>query len=349
MPDNLSLSSFELLGFSAVALVASILLSRAMIAYAGRHRLVDVPNERSSHAAPTPRGGGLAVVIVFMAGLVGLALYAGLQGGILIAVAGSGLLAALVGFVDDHCHLAARWRASVHFAAAAWALIWLGGYPTFASGFTIGVVLGNIFWLVALVWFLNAFNFMDGIDGIAGAEGIFISGAAAVLLFLAGSGSLASVSLLLMFATAGFLVWNLPPARIFMGDVGSGFLGMLLGAVAIASVVQGSLTMWVFAILFAAFISDATITVARRILRGKRWHSAHRSHAYQHASRIYGSHGKVTAAVSAINVLWLFPLAFAAWGWPNLGWLFTAVAYAPLIVLLFCYRAGVEEVERGNS
>lgn len=349
MSENISLSFFELLSFSAVALVASILLSRAMMAYAVRCRLVDVPNERSSHAAPTPRGGGLATVVVFLAGMVAAAFITDLAPAVLVALFGSSLIAAAVGFWDDHRQLAARSRAIAHFAAAAWALVWLGGFPSLSSGLSLGLFAGNLFWLVALVWFLNAFNFMDGIDGIAGAEGVFISGSAALLLFLSGSNSLALVFIVLMAATAGFLLWNLPPARIFMGDVGSGFLGMVLGALAIASVKEGSLTMWVFAILFASFIADSTVTVARRILHGRRWHSAHRSHAYQHAARIYGSHGKVTAAVSAINVLWLFPLTFAAWGWPNLGWLFTAVAYAPLIVLLFCYRAGVEEVERGNS
>ena len=331
--------------FGISVFIASLGLSRLMVAYAIRLRLIDVPNERSSHVFPTPRGGGLAVVVVFIVGLVGLVLSSDSPVRVLIALAGSGLMAAAVGFIDDHCHLAARWRASIHFAAATWAIIWIGGYPAFASGPTIGVLLGNIFWVVALVWFVNAFNFMDGIDGIAGAEAVYISGAAASLLFLSASNALALISLLLMLATAGFLIWNLPPARIFMGDVGSGFLGMVLGALAIASVVRGSLPMWVFAILFAAFIADATITVGRRILRGKRWHSAHCSHAYQHAARTCKSHGKVTLAVTLINVIWLFPLAFAAWKWTGLGWLFTIIAYIPLIILVLHFRAGLDESE----
>lgn len=326
-----------------LAVMGSALLTRAMIAYASHRRLVDIPNERSSHAAPTPRGGGLAFSVVFLVGLFALYARAALSTGECLALAGSAAIAAAVGFRDDHGHVSARYRVLVHFLAAGWALFWLGGFPSVASGLTLSVALQNAFWLVALVWFLNTFNFMDGVDGIAGAEAAFIAGASGVLLLWSGAGDLAMVAFLLLAVTAGFLIWNLPPARIFMGDVGSGFLGIVLGVLAIVSVRAGALTMWVWTILFGVFMVDATVTVFRRILRGACWHKAHRSHAYQHVVRKLKSHGRVTGGVTAINVLWLFPLAAAAWRWPQFGPFIAFGAYLPLVVLAVLFRAGLDD------
>jgi len=333
-------SPYGLLCFIGCLFLASAFLTRLAIAYAARRRLLDVPNERSSHDVPTPRGGGLSIVIVFLVGTVFLWFRSLISLEDVAALFGGGLVVAGVGFLDDHGGLKPWVRLIAHFIAAAWVLFMVGGFPPLASGLTAAGVSQNLFWLVALVWFLNAFNFMDGIDGIAAAEGLFIAGTGAFFLFISGEEVLATVALVIFASTSGFLAWNLPPARIFMGDVGSGFLGLVLGALAVMSVSSGATNMWMWAILFGSFITDATVTIFRRIARGERPHAAHCSHAYQNAARRLGSHGRVTLAVSSINLLWLMPLAAAAWRWPELGGLLTALAYGPLMCLALLLGAG---------
>jgi len=327
-----------------ILFIASALLTRVILVYATRRCLIDVPNERSSHSFPTPRGGGLSIVLVFLAGLTILFSLSSFEFVYFISLVGGGLLVAGVGFWDDHCGLGAPFRVFIHFLAASWALFWIGGCPPFNFGAVPSVILGNFVWLIALVWFLNVYNFMDGIDGIAAAETLFISGAASLLLFWSGAGSLAAIAAILFTATAGFLLWNLPPARIFMGDVGSGFLGIVLGIMVVLTIKTGAMSLWVWVILFGAFVSDTTVTLVCRIFRRDAWYSAHCTHAYQHAARHLKSHGKVTLAITVINCLWLFPWAIAAWYWPVLGVVFAAVAYVPLIVMAICFKAGREKV-----
>lgn len=336
-----------------IIFLTSLTVAKWLQLYALKYSLIDHPNERSSHAVPTPRGGGLSIVIAFLAGLTVLAFWGHVSARSYLAFAGGGAIAAAVGFWDDHRDLPARRRLLFHFIAALWALYWLMKFPSQAGGVILSELLLNVFWVVALVWLLNSYNFMDGIDGIAGAEALFISGGAGVLFFLNGDHALLSVSILVFMSTAGFLFWNLPPAKIFMGDVGSGFLGIVLGILALAAVRSNSIPVWVWLILFGSFIVDSTVTIFRRILRTKDWYKAHRSHAYQHAASILQSHGKVTLAVTSINVLWLFPWACAAWSWQEYGPLFSAVALVPLVCLTFHFKAGVErcnyiEVENGR-
>lgn len=327
------------------SLVCSLLMTRLLIGYALRRSLIDRPNERSSHVVPTPRGGGVSIVVMFLLGIAVFSYIHWISWTLVLAISGGGVIVAAIGFLDDHRPIAAKWRVLVHFIAAGWALYWLGGEPVPVHGSWPWFLAANVFWLVALVWFLNSYNFMDGIDGIAGAEAVFIAGASSILLWLGGAHDLATVAFLLMAAAAGFLSWNLPPARIFMGDVGSGFLGLVLGAMAVASMKAGILSFWVWAILFGAFVVDPTITVFRRMWHGARWYEAHRNHAYQHAARRLKSHGKVTGAVTCINVLWLLPWAVAAWRWPAMGVLCAVLAYIPLIWLAFRLNAGVEEAK----
>jgi Fuc2NAc and GlcNAc transferase len=211
-------------------------------------------------------------------------------------------------------------------------LPWLPGWVT--------TVLMTIY----LVWLVNLYNFMDGIDGIAGAEAVTVTVAAAGLYGLVGIPAPAGmVPGLLAAAAAGFLVWNFPRARIFMGDAGSGFLGLMLGACSVLAALQAPALFWAWQILLGVFLVDATVTLLRRVLRGERFYEAHRSHAYQHAARRVGSHRPVTRAVVAIDVVWLLPMAaLVATGRlePLYG---IAIAYAPLIALALYYNAGRQE------
>ncbi|MGB8835087.1 MAG: hypothetical protein WCC95_23235, partial [Candidatus Sulfotelmatobacter sp.] len=164
----------------------------------------------------------------------------------------------------------------------------------------------------------------------------------AVLLFLNGLPSYARLSWTLAAASLGFLVWNWPPARIFMGDVGSGFLGFTLGTLALFSSKAAPELIWPWLILLAAFLVDATVTVLRRMFSHARWHEAHRSHAYQHAAQATGSHAKVTLAVAVINAGWLFPLAWAALRYPVAAPALAAVAVVPLLYITIRFEGGLE-------
>jgi Fuc2NAc and GlcNAc transferase len=279
-------------------------LTAAVRGYAAA-RLVDVPNERSSHARATPRGGGIAMVIAFLAGLAACYRLGAVSPRMALALAPGTLAVAAVGWLDDHGHVAARWRSLVHFAAAAWALAWLGGLPQLEVG-GARLALGAGGWLIGalgVVWVTNLYNFMDGIDGLAGLEALSAAGLGALLLGARGTPALVPLAGLLAAAAAGFLLWNWQPARIFMGDVGSGTLGYLFAVLAVASENQRALPLLAWVILTGAFVFDATATLLRRLARRERLYQAHRSHAYQRAVRAGWSHAAVSLGVLLLNLL----------------------------------------------
>lgn len=310
--------------------------------YALARELMDVPNARSSHDAPTPRGGGLAVVIAFEAALLAGWVMGLIDGDYVWGLGGAGALVALLGFLDDHGHIPARWRLAGHFLASGWLLFSLGNLPPIVFG--EGVVLsGIVAWLVIwfyLVWLLNLYNFMDGIDGIAGVEAVTVCLGGALVSWAAGMADGALLPLLFGVAMMGFLVWNFPPARIFMGDVGSGFSGLILGGLSLYATAQAPQLLWAWLILLGVFIVDATVTLLRRVLAGYPPHQAHRSHGYQYASRRFRSHRVVTLAVGVINVVWLLPLAvFVSLNWMP-GLIGLVIAYVPLLCLAWRFRSG---------
>lgn len=333
----------------AIVIGVSFLGTGAVRAYALQKCLMDVPNQRSSHASPTPRGGGLSIVITFLSAIGFLFVIEEISRPTFMALFWGGGLISAIGFLDDHHHIAARWRIMIHFIAAAWALYWLGGLPAVPLSKLYWVVgwSGNLIALMALVWNLNLFNFMDGIDGIAAIEAISVAGGAAAIIFLQQGANIEFVLLLFLAAScAGFLVWNWPPAKIFMGDVGSGFLGYILGVFALLTAASGTLSVWVWVILLSVFLVDATVTLLRRLLRGERVYEAHCSHAYQRTARLYSSHKKVTFTVLGINIFWLFPLAWTAAMRPNTGLFLTMVAVFPLVILTLKFGAGKEEPQK---
>lgn len=313
--------------------------------YALRSHLLDTPNQRSSHSVPTPRGGGLAIAIAFLLALLYLLLSDQLDKSIFLALAGGGVLIAGIGYWDDRYNLSAKIRLLGHFSAAVWAVSWIGGIQSLDLGFAVWKWgwLGYIVSLLGIVWLLNLYNFMDGIDGLAASEAIFAASIGGLLLLNAGADGLAQTSLSLAAACAGFLCWNWPPAKIFMGDVGSGFLGYTLAVLLLASDRQTSVSLWAWLLLLSVFAVDATITLLRRLLRGEKVSEAHRSHAYQHATIIYGSHLKVMLATVAINLIWLAPLTIAAWRWTQWAVLFTVLGIFPLLLLVLRFQAGIEQ------
>lgn len=310
--------------------------------YASR-RLLDFPGERSSHSRPTPRGGGLALCCTHVGGLLFAAALGAVDANLVLALVPGGIAVALIGFLDDHGHVNALVRLLVHLIALWVALVWIDEsrrvgveWNVFGSG-----QIGFLLLLLFLAWFLNLFNFMDGIDGLAGSQALFMAVGGASLSSLGGA-AVSDVSPLLLLAasTAGFLVWNWPPARIFMGDVGSGYVGFALGVLALWTVVQGWLNPWVWVILGGAFLADATTTLVVRAVARMRLTEAHRSHAYQRLSRHWKGHRRVTLAFLAINVGWLGPWALVAARWPGFALQCAAISVAPLFVVALALGAG---------
>jgi UDP-N-acetylmuramyl pentapeptide phosphotransferase/UDP-N-acetylglucosamine-1-phosphate transferase len=283
---------------AAATFVAAAVGSRLALAIV-RRRLLDQPNARSSHRAPTPRGGGIGFVPVILAGIAIAALIEPVTG--VVALLAGGMAVAAVSFADDIRSLPGLFRFAVQMAAVAAVLaVWPGGpillwdgAPVLVDRFAVGFA-----WL----WFINLFNFMDGIDGIAASEaGVVSVGVVAVAAAVPAAAALPALPAVIVGAAAiAFLTVNWPPARIFMGDVGSVGLGFLLGWLLVSLASAGYPAAAV--ILPLVFVLDATTTLARRAARGARLGSAHRDHAYQAAVDRGVPHAVVTSAVIVAGV-----------------------------------------------
>jgi Fuc2NAc and GlcNAc transferase len=327
---------------SAVGFAIAWVVTKFTYRFARSGGLMDTPNERSSHSVPTPRGGGVGIVASCLPLGILFAWFDLVDLHFSFAVLGAGSVVAILGLLDDRIGLQARWRFLGHMAAAAWVLFWIGRIPAFPV-FGSPIDLHFFAPLIAatyIVWMINLFNFMDGIDGIASVQAITTALGGALLWWLTGSGSGWTLAVVFAACVAGFLIWNWPPAKIFMGDAGSGFLGLM---VALFSLWCGQATphlFWAWFILIGCFMVDATTTLIRRVIRGERFSEAHRCHAYQYASRVHGSHKKVTLACGAINLFWLLPVASLVAMRLIDGVVGVIIAYAPLVWLAYRYKAG---------
>jgi len=258
--------------------------------HALRHHLFDAPGERRAHTAPTPRGGGLGIVVALL--LAGGFLAHGVDDRLTwgATLAGFALVAG-VGWWDDHRSLSPWMRLAVQGLAAA-LFAWATWRQTDAPGLALLA-------FVLAMGLANAWNFMDGIDGIAATQAVLVAGAVA----LATTGPIAWWGWALVGATLGFLPFNFPKARIFLGDVGSGALGFALAVLLVHAVsATPSISPWLWALPPSAFLIDSSLTLAGRMLRGEAWWRPHALHAYQKWARSRGSHVAVTLAYGAFTV-----------------------------------------------
>ncbi|MGU9977549.1 MAG: MraY family glycosyltransferase [Candidatus Oxydemutatoraceae bacterium WSBS_2016_MAG_OTU14] len=323
------------------AFVLTVMATASLGHYLFHRQAFDIPNERSSHIVATPRGGGLSIVLVFLTLSTLVAIDAGMLKTWSVVLL-SGIAIALLGMFDDRKHLPPSVRMVVHFAVVTACLMVFGVPPVPFFGNTLETWLLYPLAAIAWVWCINFFNFMDGIDGIASTQAIAMSLFAALIIFLftQNQGTWIAYLVLLASASAGFLVWNWSPAKIFMGDSASGFLGYILGLFAVLTAVQGVMNVWSWLILFGAFAVDATVTLIVRFLRREVCYEAHRQHVYQRLSmllqKIEGillcpqrvrakAHQAVNIVFIAINLFWLLPLAILA-SWD--------VFYAPLYAMI---------------
>jgi Fuc2NAc and GlcNAc transferase len=328
----MTLTLLYLAGAFAAAMFAAWYLTGRLREYSIARAILDVPNTRSSHSTPTPRGGGLAIVGLIVAAvllLLGLGLIDYRATAAFLGV----VPIALIGWHDDVKDAPASHRAIVQFAVAAWAVFWLGGLDRLDLGVAVLPMpgIGSALAVVGIVWAMNLYNFMDGIDGIAAVEAISIALFSALLLELAGHRGLALIALVTAGSACGFLIWNREPARIFMGDVGSASLGYTFAVMALFADRAAAIPLLASGALAAVFVLDATITVVRRALRGERWYAAHRSHAYQRAVQAGASHTRVVTAVALLNAL-LGLSALVAWLRPALLLPATGTGFALVLV-----------------
>jgi Fuc2NAc and GlcNAc transferase len=304
---------------------------------------LDIPNERSSHTSPTPRGAGLAVVIAFLLGLVALLIDNSISDDFFLTIALPGVIVAIIGFLDDRGHLtSAKWRLLGHFACALLAVWLVGGLPELPlANSTIDFGLaGDIAAVVYLVWTLNLFNFMDGIDLITGVQTVTTSAGVAILLLISTESDLWKVFVVLTASIMGFLFFNLPPAKIFLGDVGSGFIGFTTAVVSLIVAKDEPLVAWAMIILLGVFVTDATITLLRRLMSRERVYVAHRTHAYQHLSKKLNHHLPVSLGVGAINLLFLLPIAWLVAESKIIPIFGLLIAYTPLAIVASLLNAG---------
>lgn len=337
----MALSSNQWVIWFLAGAVGTWILAHIYCRFAEQIRILAHPNERSAatHTAPTPTGGGVSFLLVFAVGLIMLWTQAMIGSRIVLACLGP-VVVGIVGFVDDLRPLPVQVRTPVYFAVAAWCIYWIGFPELNIGGFQLRLGwTGLAFGWLSLVWLQNLYNFMDGIDGLAISEAVF---ACAAVLVIGGVPRLAgwqAVVCLLCAVSVGFLIINWPRARVFMGDVGSGFLGLSLGML---SLVYTSVSVWTWMILLAYFLTDACLTISIRLIRGERIYESHNLHAYQHLTRKYGG-TPVLVGILIVNAAWLYPLALLSHRSPDDGVFLLILAAAPLLFCEYLCGAGQQQ------
>lgn len=329
---------FELIITALMSTIITWIITAIVVRYASKLGLVQHPNHRSSHTKITPHGGGVAIIISTLVFSMWLLWRdpADHQGH-WIAISLS-LIVAIKGLVDDIHPLSAKLRLFIQFLVSSALLATLYSLPV--NGLDnidhFPLWLSFVLVLIAGVWWLNLYNFMDGIDGLAASQAIFMLSGAALLIAINTPKVMATTTwawmVCLAAATLGFLLHNWSPAKIFMGDTGSLFLAFAIFFLALLTISQGWMNYVSWSILGAVFIIDATMTLIRRALSKQRVTEAHRSHAYQRLSRHWGAHSKVTFLTICINVFWLLPLAYLSLSYPLQGYYYLFLAYFPLVL-----------------
>jgi len=310
------------MGWLLASFTITVLLVRSAIGYARRRGMLDLPGQRRSHQVPTPRGGGVGIVVAMLVCLpgAGWSLRAAWPPpGLLGLLCAALLLVALAGWWDDHRPLPVLPRLGAQLLATAL--------------FCLGLDAGALAWwwlpllLVGGVWSINLHNFMDGIDGLLAQQAIFVGSGLAILAWGSQQPLLALGAACLAASSFGFWCFNRPPARIFLGDVGSGSVGLLIFAFSAMLWRVDQALLWPVLILSSAFAVDACLTLLARMWRGRRWYSAHREHLYQWLARRGRSHAKVGAAYLGWNLLVAAPLAWLAWSHLQAAMAITMVVY----------------------
>ncbi|TAL72957.1 MAG: glycosyltransferase family 4 protein [Rhodanobacter sp.] len=320
------------LAWPLLSLAIAIATVRGAIWYAMRHGMLDQPGRRRSHTVATPRGGGIGIVVACLVTLPWAwgggdqAPSTVVRDALLAGVA----MVATVGWLDDRHALPALPRLLVQLAACS-----LLALALIAEGL-------SYWWALPLVlagtWSINLHNFMDGIDGLLAQQAMFVTAGLGVLGWLAQQPGLSLAAVCVFAACLGFWYFNRSPARIFMGDAGSGSVGLLLFALSAVCATMAPRTLPAVLVLSAAFVVDASLTLLSRMCRGRRWYTPHREHLYQWLARRLHSHARVCALFMGWNLLVLVPLAWLAWSSSMLAYGAVVLAYLLTIVAWFVFK-----------
>ena len=306
--------------------------------------LLDIPNDRSSHTVPTPRGGGLAIVIVLLlSGVVSLFLpLAPID--ILVCLLLATLAFSLLGWQDDKHDLPASVRFLIQLLIAVFASGWLlwATIPGYSTSFALVVLL--LLSTLWIVWMANLYNFMDGIDGISAVESLILGATTSYWFAISGAVSMAVICIAVAGASVGFMRWNWSPAKIFMGDVGSLALGAFFAIIAIIGTTRLDIPFLAFLILYAVYLTDSGVTLLHRIIKREKWWQAHRSHFYQRAVQSGFSHAQVSLSVMALNIIFALLASLLIMGIIN-ATTATVVTMAILILLMFLINSRFNRIK----
>lgn len=327
------------LGLAAFLLSAGI--NAWLIARPREGLAIDLPGARRMHKAPTPRGGGMGIALAVL--LFGLGPFLPVEPRPLVPIIIGVLTVAVVSWLDDRRGVPAGWRLVAHCLGAAlvvWALApELPGVPEGMKG--LGVLMVGVALTISLVWSINLHNFMDGIDGLLAMQAAFVAGFLLALPSVAGDVVVLVPAAATVAASLGFLPYNFPRARIFMGDVGSTVIGLVIALLLLLSVRHGHLSAAAALVLPILFVTDASLTLASRMFRGRRWYHGHREHLYQWLARSSGSHVPVSAGFLLVNLAAVAPTVLLIRARPEHGTVVAVIAYAVAGGLWFALRRWV--------
>jgi len=309
-----------------ILVISAILISFAFTGltawYARRRGILNHPGDRHSHAIATPTGGGLGIILAL---LLMTPLVSGLETFWVKCVLPGVIVLSFVGWQDDRKSLSARFRLLVQFLACVYLV-----FCASAQGWVMGTA-NMLAAIVALLWASNLYNFMDGSNGMAGLEGLFTGFVLSWLFTLAGESQMALISALIAAACMGFLPWNMGRARVFMGDVGSVTLGYVFAALLLAGVWLQAFSIPIALMVMLVFVTDSTLTLLGRIIKGERWYNAHKQHLYQRLIVRGWTHGRVALVYQTINLTLVVPGILLANRFSDYAWLVVSG-----MTLLFC-------------
>jgi len=332
------------LQFFLTVFLAAVVLTYIYKTIAIRFNLVAIPNKRSSHTKPIATGGGIVIGAVYIFSFIYLLYYLEqVSAGVFqvsVGLAMGGIAITIVGFIDDIFETRVLTKLIIQIILSIWIIyVFLLNIDNFVD------LLSNIYYwpfillaLFILVWLINVFNFMDAIDGMALSGSIMIAWSAAFIILLTQGNNENSIMLFLLgIICCAFLIFNFPPASIFMGDAGSLFLGYFFGGIIVKTFLDSDINFWTWMILLAHFLTETTLSTLMRIKLTKAWYKAHRSLSYQNLARILNSHKKVTIGSILFYIIWLFPLSVLSSFYLNLGPLLFLLAIFPVVTVVIKY------------
>jgi Fuc2NAc and GlcNAc transferase len=301
-------------------LIASIGITYCLYHLALKNDLLDIPNQRSSHTVPTPKGGGISIVVLLIITTGILFYFQMISREIMFSVITGLLIISIIGLIDDYKNLPIPIRLTGYTFGAIMALYFIGGVSSlfetdydFFKCCDINISrfsdIGPFLAILYMLWLTNLYNFMDGVDGFAAIQTICVSLFCSFLFYFSGNYGFAVIMFCLVSATSGFLYWNWSPAKIFMGDVGSCSIGFFFGLFSIYTAKEGIVPISIWLILLAPFIGDATFTLIKRLINKEKWYEAHNTHAFQNLLQLGLSHRQLTLGLLLTNLLFIWPLA----------------------------------------